>query len=146
LECETFLEKLEDKRSKDSRGSGGAKRVSARTANDSSRKEPQKTSDEDKDSGVAGYRVMLYGYSTDKSEAAKILRRVAGLDELRAEYAMRSAFSFGAGEVDEFMLPGEIRGGRDRAIKAAKKSADELAEKLKKEGMMVEVEPLNLLT
>jgi hypothetical protein len=156
LECETFLEKLEDKRSKDAAKSGTTKRVSSRTVNGndsnstegSSRRsgrivELQKTATADVDSGVAGFRVMLYGYSSDKSEAAKTLRRIAGLDELRAENAMRSAQSFGAGVVDEFYVAES--GGRERAIKAARKSADELSEKLAKEGMMVEVEPLNLL-
>lgn len=164
LECETFLEKLEDKRSREAGKSGTSKRVSPRTAasnidddedddntsdgSSSSRRrsrtnEPQKSAATDEDSGVAGYRVMLYGYSTDKAEATKILRRVAGLDELRAENAMRSAYSFGAGAVDEFYVAES--GNRERAVKAAKKSADDLLEKLKKEGMMVEVEPLNLL-
>lgn len=156
LECETFLEKLEDKRSKDAAKSGTTKRVSSRTVNGndgstsegSSRRsgkmaELQKTATTDVDSGVAGFRVMLYGYQSDKSEAAKVLRRVAGLDELRAESAMRSAQSFGAGVVDEFYVAES--GNRERAVKAARKSADELSEKLAKEGMMVEVEPLNLL-
>ena len=160
LECETFLEKLEDKRSDgNSNRSRTSRRASSRTVNgnnddmdDSSEpstsrgrgrtaSEPQQSIEDD--SGVAGYRVMLYGYSTDKSEATKILRRVAGLDELRAENAMRSAYSFGAGVVDEFYVAES--GNRERAVKAARKSADELEEKLKKEGMMVEVEPLNLL-
>ena len=86
---------------------------------------------------------MLYGYSTDKADATRILRRVAGLDQLRAENAMRSATSFGAGVVDEFYVAES--GNRERAVKAARKSADELLDKLKEEGMMAEVEPLNLL-
>ena len=156
LECETFLEKLEDKRSKDARRTGTTKRVSSQrvngnndsTSDRSSRRkertvEPLTSNTTDEDSGVAGYRVMLYGYSTDKPEASKILRRVAGLDELRAENAMRSAHSFGAGVVDEFYVAES--GARDRAVKAARKSADDLMEKLTKEGMMVEVEPLKLL-
>mmetsp|Transcript_10022 Transcript_10022/g.24526 ORF Transcript_10022/g.24526 Transcript_10022/m.24526 type:complete len:286 (+) Transcript_10022:250-1107(+) len=178
LECEMFLEKLEDKRSRDAnnaRGGGGsssgsttrkaARRRTATVVNDnddhdentgaSSRQrgrfaDPQQfdgasssSADEDTDSGVAGYRVMLYGYSSDKSDAAKILRRVAGLDELRAENAMRSAHSFGAGVVDEFYVAES--GSRERAVRAARKSADELGGRLKEEGMMVEVEPLNLL-
>ena len=101
------------------------------------------SADGDTDSGAAGYRVMLYGYSSDKSYAAKILRRVTGLDELRAENAMRSAHSFGAGVVDEFYVAES--GSRERAVRAARKSADELGGRLKEEGMMVEVEPLNLL-
>jgi len=101
------------------------------------------SADGDTDSGAAGYRVMLYGYSSDKSYAAKILRRVAGLDELRAENAMRSAHSFGVGVVDEFYVAES--GSRERAVRAARKSADELGGRLKEEGMMVEVEPLNLL-
>ena len=31
--------------------------------------------------GVPVFCIMLYGYSTDQSEAAKILRRIAGLDK-----------------------------------------------------------------
>ena len=162
LECETFLEKLEDKRSKDAGGSSSTtKRASSQRVNNgnsnddtsdrsSSRRkgrmssvEPQRSTATDDDSGVAGFRVMMYGYSVDKSEASKILRRVAGLDELRAENAMRSAHSFGAGVVDEFYVAES--GGRERAVKAARKSADDLLEKLEKEGMMVEVEPLKLL-
>lgn len=158
IECEMFLEKLEDKRSKDARGTSSAtKRASSQrgignnvdTSDRSSRRkgrtsvEPQRSSTSDEDSGVAGFRVMLYGYSMDKSEASKILRRAAGLDELRAENAMRSAHSFGAGVVDEFYVAES--GGRERAVKAARKSADDLLEKLEKEGMMVEVEPLKLL-
>lgn len=154
LECETFLEKLEDKRSKDAGGSGTSKRGrnnnddnsdrSSRRNNGRTGGEPQRSATStEEDSGVAGFRVMLYGYSCDKSEAAKILRRVAGLDELRAENAMRSAHSFGAGVVDEFYVAES--GGRERAVKAARKSADDLLEKLEKEGMMVEVEPLKLL-
>ena len=45
--------------------------------------------------------------------------------------------------MDEFYVAES--GDRGRAVKAARKSADALAEKLKTEGMMVEVEPLNLL-
>ena len=48
-----------------------------------------------------------------------------------------------AGVVDEFYVAES--GDRGRAVKAARKSVDALAEKLKTEGMMVEVEPLNLL-
>lgn len=158
LECEAFLEKLEDKKSgREGRSStkrtartvdnnNSDSRQSSRTSN-----EPQEsdvastddTADSSYDDSVAGYRVMLYGYSTDKSEALKTLRRVAGLDELRAENAMRSASSFGAGVIDEFYVAES--GNRGRAVKAARKSADDLDENLKKEGMMVEVEPLNLL-
>jgi len=154
LECETFLEKLEDKRSEDAGQSRTTKRVSVRTAKTVSSsqdseestsrgfgKEPQTSTAADE--GVAGYRVMLYGYSTDKADATRILRRVAGLDQLRAENAMRSATSFGAGVVDEFYVAES--GNRERAVKAARKSADELLDKLKEEGMMAEVEPLNLL-
>lgn len=163
LECETFLERLEDKRSKDAGRVPRTKRITARTVprNDESRDdtssdeeapsslsssrggESEKSAAAEEDLGVAGYRVMIYGYSTDKSDAAKTLRRVAGLDELRAENAMRSAQSFGAGVVDEFYVAES--GDRGRAVKAARKSADALADKLKTEGMMVEVEPLNLL-
>ncbi|KAL9186665.1 hypothetical protein ACHAXT_005903 [Thalassiosira profunda] len=145
LECETFLEKLEDKRGG---GGGRTKRVSARTVNGNDADfqqmdEPETSAAATADDGVAGFRVMLYGYSMDRSEATKILRRVAGLDELRAENAMRSANSFGAGAVDEFYVA--EGGNRERAVKASRRSADELAEKLTKEGMMCEVEPLNLL-
>jgi len=84
---------------------------------------------------------MIYDYSTEKSDAAKTLRRFAGLHELRAENAMRSAQW--AGVEDEFYVAES--GDRGRAVKAARKSVDALAEKLKTEGMMVEVEPLNLL-
>ena len=158
LECEMFLEKLEDKRSKDAGGTisttkrTSSQRMNGNNADTSDRSlrrngrtlvEPQRSTATDEDSGVAGFRVMLYGYSVDKSEASKILRRVAGLDELRAENAMRSAHSFGAGVVDEFYVAES--GGRERAVKAARKSADDLLEKLEKEGMMVEVEPLKLL-
>jgi S1-C subfamily serine protease len=147
LECEIFLEKLEDKRSKDAAKSGAVKRVNSRRVKGDERSgkmaELQQTASTEMDSGVAGFRVMLYGYSSNKPEATKVLRRIAGLDELRAENAMRSAQSFGAGVVDEFYVAES--GGRERAIKAARKSADELSEKLKEEGMMVEVEPLNLL-
>ncbi|KAL3816921.1 hypothetical protein ACHAXA_009116 [Cyclostephanos tholiformis] len=138
LECEIFLEKLEQKRSKDAAKSGTTKRVNSRRVNGNERSgkmaELQQTASTDVDSGVAGFRVMLYGYSSNKSEATKVLRRIAGLDELRAENAMRSAQSFGAGVVDEFYVAES--GGRERAIKAARKSADELSEKLKEEGMM----------
>jgi len=167
LECETFLERLEDKRSGGTGGkSGSTKRASARSSaansDDSDASERSTSSsrrtgrtkgssttseavtEPSEDDGVAGYRVMLYGYSTDKAEATKILRRVAGIDELRAENAMRSAYSFGAGVVDEFYVAES--GARERAVKAARKSADDLEDKLKKEGMMVEVEPLNLLS
>ncbi|KAL7550346.1 hypothetical protein ACHAWF_015047 [Thalassiosira exigua] len=161
-ECETFLEKLEDRR-RGSKG-GGARSSAGRSArtttasatveavDDSTSPRRSAASNADgsdssaedaADDGVAGYRVMLYGYSTDKAEATRTLRRVAGLDEPRAENAMRSAYSFGAGVVDEFYVA--EGGNRGRAVKAAKKSADELEEKLKEEGMMVEVEPLNLL-
>lgn len=160
LECDTFLERLEDKRSRDAgRSSGTTKRISSGRTNNSnnsegsSRRRGERTSSEsdpeeestelDEDAGVAGYRVMLYGYSTDKDVASKALRRVAGLDELRAENAMRSAASFGAGVVDEFYVA--ETGNRGRAVKAARKSADALLEKLKDEGMMAEVEPLKLL-
>jgi len=152
LECETFLEKLEDKRSKDARKSGATKRVSSRTSvvnssddDDTSDRgqTQQQSSAAVADEGVAGYRVMLYGYSTDKADATRTIRRVAGLDELRAENAMRSTSSFGAGVVDEFYVAES--GNRERAVKAARKSADDLLEKLKAEGMMAEVEPLNLL-
>ena len=151
LECETFLEKLEDKRSKDARKSGATKRVSSRTSvvnssdddDTSDRGQTQQQSSAVADEGVAGYRVMLYGYSTDKADATRTIRRVAGLDELRAENAMRSTSSFGAGVVDEFYVAES--GNRERAVKAARKSADDLLEKLKAEGMMAEVEPLNLL-
>ena len=65
------------------------------------------------------------------AEATTILRRAAGLDELRAENAMRSAYSFGAGVVDEFYV--SDTGDRKRADRAAKQKAEELLEKLKKE-------------
>lgn len=156
LECESFLGKLEEKRSKDAAKSSTSKRGSPRTANyndsDATEGSPQRsgkmaelqtTTATDVNSGIAGFRVMLYGYSSDKPAAAKILRRVAGLDELRAENAMRSAQNFGSGVVDEFYVAES--GNRERAVKAARKSADELSEKLEKEGMMVQVEPLNLL-
>jgi hypothetical protein len=161
LECEVFLGKLEEKRSKDAAKSNSAttKRGSSRTASadddDSTSEgsspprrsgkmaELQTTTATDVDSGIAGFRVMLYGYSSDKPAAAKVLRRVAGLDELRAENAMRSAQNFGSGVVDEFYVAES--GNRERAVKAARKSADELSAKLAVEGMMVQVEPLNLL-
>ena len=154
IECEAFLERLEDKQS----STNSARRTSRRTATrsedpdaSSSSRDEEESPDEsserapavEADEGVAGYRVMLYGYSTDKSDATKALRRAAGLDELRAENALRSTHSFGAGVVDEFYVA--ETGSRDRAVGAARKSADDLLEKLKKEGMMVEVEPLNLL-
>jgi len=157
LECETFLERLEDKRSRETGAkSGTTKRIGGRRTakdDDDSRREggassvePRNSFGKEKaedDDGVAGYRVMLYGYSSDKADAAKTLRRAAGLDELRAENAMRSAYSFGAGVVDEFYVAES--GNREKAVKAARKSADDLSDKLKEEGMMVEVEPLNLL-
>ncbi|KAL7445579.1 hypothetical protein ACHAXM_009935 [Skeletonema potamos] len=154
IECESFLEKLEDQRDlakkaskkEDTRSERRKKRKEARkseegtitTSSDSSSDDDEVPAD-----GVAGYRVMLYGYSTTKAEATTILRRAAGLDELRAENAMRSAYSFGAGVVDEFYV--SEGGDRKRNEKAARKKADDLYEKLKEEGMMVEVEPLTLL-
>jgi hypothetical protein len=105
--------------------------------------ELQKTAATDVDSGVAGFCMMLSGYSLDKSEAAKVLRRIPVLDKLCAENAMRSAQLFGAGVVNKFYIAES--GGRERAVKAARKSTNKLLEKLEKEGMMVEVEPLNLL-
>jgi S1-C subfamily serine protease len=153
IECESFLEKLEDQRdvakqaSKkvDARSERRKKRKEARKSEDSTTSSSDSSSDDDEvpADGVAGYRVMLYGYSTSKAEATTILRRAAGLDELRAENAMRSAYSFGAGVVDEFYV--SEAGDRKRAEKAARKKADDLFEKLKEEGMMVEVEPLTLL-
>lgn len=161
IECESFLEKLEDQRDADAKRASRKedrrrerrkKRKKKEGRNKATAEEETSTSssippeDEDDDvplDGVAGYRVMLYGYSTSKAEATKILRRAAGLDELRAENAMRSAYSFGAGVVDEFYVS-EL-GDRKRAERAAKKKAEELLEKLKEEGMMVEVEPLTLL-
>jgi hypothetical protein len=89
---------------------------------------------------IAGFRVMLYGYSTSKDEAEKILRRLAGLDQNRAENALRSATSFGAGVVDEFYVSGS-RGG----TKAAQKSAEGLKAKLETEGLMAVVEPVHIL-
>ena len=161
IECESFLERLEEQRDAasrkdDTRSERRKKRKEARksvqkTSSSSSSKTSSSSSsstDDDEDDGVpadgvAGYRVMLYGYSTSKAEATTILRRSAGLDELRAENAMRSAYSFGAGVVDEFYVS-EL-GDRRRAERAAKKKAEELLGKLKEEGMMVEVEPLTLL-
>mmetsp|Transcript_9186 Transcript_9186/g.13841 ORF Transcript_9186/g.13841 Transcript_9186/m.13841 type:complete len:188 (-) Transcript_9186:1519-2082(-) len=152
LECEAFLERLEDKQSKQvnrsSRTSTNrvSRRAKANAVNDDELEdlpEEESSSMPAEDEGVAGYRVMLYGYSSDKGDAIKTLRRVAGLDELRAENAMRSTNSFGAGVVDEFYVAES--GSRERAVKAARKSADDLLDKLKSEGMMAEVEPLNLL-
>ena len=153
IECESFLEKLEAQVATES-SSGKATDDNSRTERRKKRKEAQRSSSSDDDDttsssdgvpaeGVAGYRVMLYGYSTSKAEATTILKRTAGLDELRAENAMRSAYSFGAGVVDEFYVAES--GDRKRAEKAARKKADDLLDKLKKEGMMVEVEPLTLL-
>jgi hypothetical protein len=147
LECEEFLEKLEDSNA----GVGVRAPRKAETSrppdsySEGRRKKrgPQEPVGADSDSDVAGFRVMLYGYSTSKPEATKILRRIAGLDENRAENAMRSASSFGAGVVDEFYVAGS--GGRERGIKAARKSADDLQEKLKGEGILVEVEPVHML-
>lgn len=173
VECETFLERLEEQRAKDAASKGDdapssstattarrqrttSRRVasspSAGNSDDEEGAEQSPPGSEDDGTGVAGYRVMLYGYSTSKSDATKALRRAAGLDELRAESAMRSAYSFGAGVVDEFYVrePSPSSSGgkksRDRAVRAARKSADELKDKLREEGMMVEVEPLNLLS
>ena len=176
VECETFLERLEEQRAKDADSKGdddsssssstattatrrqrtASRRVapspSAGNADDEDDSEQTLPGGDDDGAGVAGYRVMLYGYSTSKSDATKALRRAAGLDELRAESAMRSAYSFGAGVVDEFYVrePSPSSSGgkksRDRAVRAARKSADELKDKLREEGMMVEVEPLNLLS
>lgn len=153
LECEAFLERLEDKQSKQASRSSRtstnrvSRRAKANADNDDESEELPEEEDSSslpaEDAGVAGYRVMLYGYSSDKSDAIKTLRRVAGLDELRAENAMRSTNSFGAGVVDEFYVAES--GSRERAVKAARKSADDLLDKLKSEGMMAEVEPLNLL-
>lgn len=164
IECESFLEKLEDQRDADAKKASrkedirserrkkrkkkDAARKSMEDETTSSSSSPSAADDDDDDDGVptdgvAGYRVMLYGYSTSKAEATTILRRAAGLDELRAENAMRSAYSFGAGVVDEFYV--SDTGDRKRADRAAKQKAEELLEKLKKEGMMVEVEPLTLL-
>jgi S1-C subfamily serine protease len=153
IECESFLEKLEAQVATES-SSGKATDDNSRSERRKKRKEGQRSSsssDDDTTSssdgvpaeGVAGYRVMLYGYSTSKAEATTILKRTAGLDELRAENAMRSAYSFGAGVVDEFYV--SESGDRKRAETAARKKADDLLDKLKKEGMMVEVEPLTLL-
>lgn len=160
IECESFLEKLEDQREADAEKA--SRKDDTRSERRKKRREARKSAEEDSEDsssssssdssedddgvpadGVAGYRVMLYGYSTSKAEATTVLRRAAGLDELRAENAMRSAYSFGAGVVDEFYV--SEAGDRKRAEKAAKKKADELLEKLKEEGMMVEVEPLTLL-
>ena len=173
VECETFLERLEEQRAKDASSEGddapsSSTATTARQQRTTSRRvasspsagnsdeeagvEQSPPGDEDDGTGVAGYRVMLYGYSTSKSDATKALRRAAGLDELRAESAMRSAYSFGAGVVDEFYVrePSPSSSGgkksRGRAVRAARKSADELKDKLREEGMMVEVEPLNLLS
>lgn len=146
LECEEFLEKLEDQRSSDSDKSSG--KVNGNPVNGNSEGRRKKRSAQPKeevsdDGGIAGFRVMLYGYSSSKAEASKTLRRIAMLDESRAENAMRSAYSFGAGVVDEFYVAES--GDRNRAVKAARKSADTLQEKLKSEGLLVEVEPVHLL-
>eukprot|EP00984_Skeletonema_dohrnii_P030981 scaffold22928_cov157-Skeletonema_dohrnii-CCMP3373.AAC.3 len=156
IECESFLEKLEEQR--ENEAERASRKEDTRRERRKKRKEARSKSVEDTSSsssppvdeddgvpveGVAGYRVMLYGYSSSKAEATTALRRAAGLDELRAENAMRSAYSFGAGVVDEFYVS-EV-GDRKRAERAAKKKAEELLEKLKEEGMMVEVEPLTLL-
>ncbi|KAL7520478.1 hypothetical protein ACHAWX_005203 [Stephanocyclus meneghinianus] len=146
LECEEFLEKLEDQDSIDRRRTpvkATPIRSVDRTTDAKRRKKIPQTEPVATANDVAGFRVMLYGYSTSKADATKILRRVAGLDENRAENAMRSAYSFGAGVVDEFYVAGS--GGRERGIKAARKSADDLQEKLKGEGLLVEVEPVHLL-
>lgn len=152
IECESFLEKLEAQVAADAKKSSGkATVVDTRGERRKKRKEAQKLEEMSSSSsndgviadGVAGYRVMLYGYSTSKTEATNILKRTAGLDGLRAENAMRSAYSFGAGVVDEFYV--SESGDRARAERDARKKADDLLEKLKKEGMMVEVEPLTLL-
>ena len=137
-ECEAFLRTLEDRRADDAETSAGKANGNA----EGSRKK-KKAPNRGDEGGLAGFRVMLYGYSASKAEATAILRRVAGLDELRAENAMRSAYSFGAGVVDEFYVAES--GGRERAVKAARKSADDLHAKLKNEGLLVEVEPVHLL-
>eukprot|EP00804_Cyclotella_cryptica_P009038 CCRYP_003140-RB/>CCRYP_003140-RB protein AED:0.02 eAED:0.02 QI:739/1/1/1/1/1/2/2540/751 len=146
LECEEFLEKLEDQNSNDGRRTS-VKVNSVRSIDGNAeakrKKRVPQTETVATANDVAGFRVMLYGYSTSKADATKILRRVAGLDENRAESAMRAAYSFGAGVVDEFYVAGS--GGRERGIKAARKSADDLQEKLKGEGLLVEVEPVHLL-
>ena len=144
LECEEFLEKLEEQNS----GEGGRspRRASARKSPEStsegrkSNRGPQEPAGSSAADDVAGFRVMLYGYSTSKDEAEKILRRLAGLDQNRAENALRSATSFGSGVVDEFYVSGS-RGGP----KAAQKSAESLKSKLESEGLMAVVEPVHIL-
>lgn len=143
LECEEFLEKLEDQNSgggvRSTRKASVARPVESNTeGRRKKRASPEPASDSTADD-VAGFRVMLYGYSTSKDEAEKILRRLAGLDQNRAENALRSATSFGSGVVDEFYVSGS-RGG-----KAAQKSAENLKTKLEAEGLMAVVEPVHIL-
>ena len=147
LECEEFLEKLEDSNAgvgvRAPKKSDTSSTASSATEGRRKKRGVPEPVGSAPDNDVAGFRVMLYGYSCSKGEATKILRRLARLDESRAENAMRSAYSFGAGVVDEFYVSGS--GGRERGIKAAKRSADDLQEKLKGEGLLVEVEPVHIL-
>jgi S1-C subfamily serine protease len=145
VECEEFLEKLEDQNSGDSvrssrKASVARPVVETDTEGRRNKRAPQEPVVGSNADDVAGFRVMLYGYSTSKDEAGKILRRLAGLDQNRAENALRSATSFGAGVVDEFYVSGS-RGGP----KAAQKSAESLKAKLESEGLMAVVEPLHIL-
>ena len=144
LECEEFLDKLEDQHagesSRTSRKASVAKPSESNTESRRQKRASQEPVGSSPVDDVAGFRVMLYGYSTSKDEAEKILRRLAGLDRNRAENALRSATSFGAGVVDEFYVSGS-RGG----AKAAQKSADGLKSKLEAEGLMAVVEPVHIL-
>jgi S1-C subfamily serine protease len=145
-ECEEFLEKLEEQNPGEGvrapRKASVARSVDSSTEGRRKSRVPQEHVGVVKDTAgdIAGFRVMLYGYSTSKDEAEKILRRLAGLDQNRAENALRSATSFGAGVVDEFYVSGS-RGG----TKAAQKSAEGLKAKLETEGLMAVVEPVHIL-
>eukprot|EP00956_Cyclotella_meneghiniana_P024329 scaffold48767_cov67-Cyclotella_meneghiniana.AAC.3 len=143
LECEEFLEKLEEQNSgevvRSSRKANVGKSVGSNTEGRRKKQVQQEPAGTAVADDVAGFRVMLYGYSTSKGEAEKILRRTAGLDQNRAENALRSATSFGSGVVDEFYI--SSRGG----TKAAQKSAEGLKAKLESEGLMAVVEPVHVL-
>ena len=66
-----------------------------------------------------------------------------GVDELYAENAMRSSHLFVAGVVDAYYFARSA--SRKRVVKMTPKSAGDSYEMLKEEGVMVEVEPMDLL-
>jgi len=143
LECEGFLEKLEaDAAAIAGKVNGNTGSAPSTAASRKKKKEEERQQQQDIDNGVAGYRVMLYGGPLTKEQIVAILRRVARIDSSRASNAVQSNYSFGAGVVDEFYVK---ENGGENAVKTARKNADDLAEKLKAEALLVEVEPVHLL-